>query len=188
METILETDRLLLRKLTQADMDSLKRTLQDPIAMTYYEGAFSEEECQAWLKRMLERYEKEGIGLWAVIRKDTQEFIGQCGLTWQDWKGKKVLEVGYLFEPRFWHQGFATEAARGCMDYAFEKMNVSEICSIIRDTNLTSQKVALRNGLQPADHFTKFYRGVHMPHTRYVLSRADRTVRQSLPEPDREEK
>lgn len=98
-----------------------------------------------WLNRQFARYDKYGFGLWAVILKETNEFIGQCGLTIQPWKDSEVLEIGYLFERKYWHNGYATEAAIACKRYAFETLGASEICSIIRDTNTASQNVAKRN-------------------------------------------
>jgi len=168
---ILETERLYLRELTQADYHSLSKILQDEDAMYAYEGAFSDAEVQEWLDRQISRYRKWNFGLWAVIHKETDEMIGQCGLTMQPWKGTEVLEIGYLFNRGYWHKGYATEAARACKDYAFEELKADEICSIIRDTNIASQKVAIRNGLILTDTWTKHYRGIDMPHYRYVRHR-----------------
>ncbi|WP_265104736.1 GNAT family N-acetyltransferase [Ruminococcus turbiniformis] len=170
-DIILETERLYLREMRQTDYQSLCRTLQDDIAMYAYEGAFSDAEVHEWLDRQLERYRKWDFGLWAVILKETGEMIGQCGLTMQKWKEKEVLEVGYLFERRYWHNGYATEAARACKEYAFDILKAEEVCSIIRDTNTASQKVAVRNGMVKKDIWTKHYKGVDMPHYRYVAYR-----------------
>ncbi len=168
---ILETERLYLREMNQDDYGSLCRILQDEEAMYAYEGAFSDEEVQEWLDRQTARYQRWGFGLWAVILKETDGMIGQCGLTMQPWKETEVLEIGYLFCRRYWHQGYAAEAAKACKIYAFEKLKADEVCSIIRDTNTASQKVALRNGMTAADCWTKHYRGVDMPHCRYVAQR-----------------
>ncbi len=169
---IIETPRLGLRPLTREDFPALCRTLQDPVAMVAYEGAFSDEEVWDWLDRQLERYARYGnFGLWAVIERASGLFVGQCGLTLQPWKGEAVLEIGYLFQRDRWHRGYATEAARACKAYAFDTLGVAEVCSIIRDTNLPSQRVALRNGMTPRDTMVKHYRGVDMPHTRYAVSR-----------------
>lgn len=81
--------------------------------------------------------------------------IGQCGLTLQEYKGEKVLEIGYLLQKAFWHRGYATEAAEACKQYAFEILNRDEVCSIIRDTNIASQKVARRIGMTKKGGFVK---------------------------------
>lgn len=168
---ILETERLYLREMNQADFDSLCKILQDEETMYAYEGAFSEAEVQEWLARQISRYQRWGFGLWAVVLKETGEMIGQCGLTMQPWKDEEVLEVGYLFQRSYWHKGYATEAAKACKKYAFEVLNADEVCSIIRDTNTASQNVAIRNDMIRTDRWVKHYRGVDMPHYRYVVMR-----------------
>ena len=136
-----------------------------------YEGAFSDAEVQEWLERQILRYQKWNFGLWAVVLKETGKMIGQCGLTMQPWKDDEVLEIGYLFNRNYWHKGYATEAAAACKQYAFDVLKAEEVCSIIRDTNIQSQNVALRNGMTLTDKWTKHYRGVDMPHYRFVVKR-----------------
>lgn len=148
---ILETKRLYLREMNPSDFNSLCRILQDEKAMYAYEGTFSDQEVQEWLDRQIYRYQKWNFGLWAAVLKETDKMIGQCGLTMQQWKDQEVLEIGYLFERPHWHQGYATEAAKACKQYAFEKLNASEVCSIIRDSNTASQNVAMRNGMVMKD-------------------------------------
>ena len=168
---IFETERLFLRELNENDFGALCKIMQDEETMYAYEGAFSDEEVQEWLDRQLSRYREHGFGLWAVVLRETGEVIGQCGLTMQPWKNEEVLEIGYLFQRQFWHNGYASEAAAACKKYAFEVLKADEVCSIIRDTNLPSQKVAERNGMTKADEWTKHYRGVDMPHFRFVAYR-----------------
>lgn len=139
--------------------------------MYAYAGAFCDAEVREWLDRQLARYRKWGFGLWAVVLKESDEPIGQCGLTMQPWKDTEVLEIGYLFNRKFWHQGYATEAAAACKQYAFEVLNAEEVCSIICDMNLPSQNVARRIGMAPVDSWTKHYRGIDMPHDRFVVTR-----------------
>lgn len=96
--------------------------------------------------------------------------IGQSGLTIQPWKQGQVLEIGYLFRRSVWYHGYATEAAQACRHYAFNVLHTDEVCSIIRDT----KRVAQRIGMTVQDHWTKHYRGVDMPHDRYVVQRGAR--------------
>lgn len=161
---ILETQRLILREMTQTDFPNLCKMLRDDEVMYAYEGAYSIDEAQGWLDRQLQRYKEYGFGLWAVVLKETGTMIGQCGLSMQDFNSSKVLEVGYLFQKDYWHHGYASEAAIACKEYAFDKLNATEVYSIIRDTNIPSQNVAKRNGMTCTDKFIKHYRGVDVPH------------------------
>lgn len=171
--TVLETPRLYLRQIDQDDYDALSKILQDEETMYAYNGAFSDAETQAWLDRQIDRYQQYGFGLWAVILKERDEMIGQCGLTMQPWDGRQVLEIGYLFQKAYWHKGYATEAAKACKEYAFTTLHADEVCSIIRDTNTASQNVALRNGMTITDTWIKHYRGEDMPHYRFTVKRED---------------
>ncbi len=165
----LETERLYMRELTQSDFAALCEILQDEDTMYAYEGIFQDSEVQEWLDRQILRYKEWGFGAWAVVLKENGAVIGQCGLTMQPWKEREVLEIGYLFNRNYWHNGYATEAAKACKQYAFEVMKAKEVCSIIRDTNIASQNVALRNGMSREDSWVKHYRGVDMPHYRFTV-------------------
>ncbi len=161
---IFETKRLFLRELNQNDFFDLCEILQDDKVMYAYEGKYSDEEVQNWLDKQIMRYKTDGFGLWAVILRESGEMIGQCGLTLQECKEKKVLEIGYLFKYLYWHFGYATEAAVACKEYAFYKLHSKEVYSIIRDTNTASQNVAIRNGMSITDSLIKNFRGIEMPH------------------------
>lgn len=169
MKTMLETDRLYLRELTFDDFYNLCETLQDALAMYAYEHAFSDDEVHEWLNKQMDRYTKDGFGLWGIIRKDDQKFIGQCGLSIQDIGNDKVIEIGYLLNRKYWHHGYAQECAIACRDYAFHQLHCDKVYSIIRDTNLASKQVAMRCGMSQVDNFTKFYYGVEMPHEIYCI-------------------
>lgn len=89
----------------------------------------------------------------------------------QDCNGKQVLEIGYLFQKAFWHNGYASESAMACKEYAFEKLDADEVFSIIRDTNIASQNVAIRNKMTITDTLIKYFRGVEMPHLVFSIKR-----------------
>ena len=174
-ENILETDRLVLREMTDGNFPALCRMLQDGEVMYAYEHAFSDQEAWDWLRRQQERYRTDGFGLWAVVEKCSGEMVGQCGLTWQELgDGTRVPEVGYLLEKAAWHRGYAAEAARACRDYAMDRLGFGEVYSIIRDNNLASQKVARRNGMRERGSFVKHYYGVDMPHIVFSVRREER--------------
>lgn len=166
---ITETARLTLRALRGEDYDALCAILQDTETMYAYAHAFSDTEVQDWLNNQLRRYREEGFGLWAMVRKADNDLIGQCGITLQDWQGRRVPEIGYLFRRDCWHRGYATEAAAACRDYAFGVLALPTVYSIIRDNNEPSIKVAQRLGMTERGRLVKHYYGMDMPHTVYGL-------------------
>ncbi len=166
---ILSTERLILREITWNDFDDLCEILQDEKTMYAYEHAFSNEEVEQWLNNQLSRYEKYGFGLWAVILKSTGKMIGNIGLTYQKFEDSDILEVGYLLNRNYWHNGYASEAAIACKNYAFNVLKVDKVYSIIRDNNLSSQAVAKRNGMQIVGTQLKHYYNMDMPHLVYMV-------------------
>lgn len=164
---ILETERLLLREISHSDRDDLLQIWGDAEAMRLFPKTLNEQEMTEWIDRNLTRYERYGHGVWAVILKETQQFVGDCGLVIQEVDGAEELEVGYHFKPSFWGHGFAAEAARGCMDYAFNQLNAPRVISMIRPENLPSRRVAERNGLKIEKEI--FWRGYQ--HFVYAIER-----------------
>lgn len=144
---ILTTARLHLREFTVNDADALEAVLGDPIAMQYYPAAFDRKGVEAWIARNLERYRRDGHGLWAMLRKDSDELIGDCGCSLQEVEGRNEVEVGYHVRRDLWGNGYATEAAQACMQYAFTKLGVDRVISLIRPENVQSIRVAEKNGL-----------------------------------------
>jgi RimJ/RimL family protein N-acetyltransferase len=99
------------------------------------------------MDKQLNRYAKNLFGLQALIDKRTNEFIGQCGLLLQEVDGRQEVEVGYHILRKHWGKGYAPEAARLFIDFAFEKNLSNSVISIINSKNIKSQRVAQKNGL-----------------------------------------
>lgn len=145
---VTETDRLCLRAFEQADFERLYAMFNDPLVMRYYVGLKDRDATQGWLERAWRSYEEHGYGLWAVERKDTEEFLGQCGLTAVSIDGRSEIEVGYMFQSDCWGHGYATEAAAACRDLAFTAFGAESVISLIRPENLASRRVAQRLGFE----------------------------------------
>lgn len=145
---ILETARLVLREFRADDVDPLLPVLGDPEAMRFYPAPFKRAGVEAWITRNQERYTRDGFGLWAMVLKSTGEVIGDCGCVLQDVEDRKEIEIGYHARRDLWGKGYATEAARACMQYAFSSLSAPRVVSMIRPKNLSSRSVAEKNGLK----------------------------------------
>lgn len=167
---ILETDRLRLRQWRVGEEAILKTFLGDEQVMYAYEGAFNEEQILNWLEWNLTLYRDKGYGLWVIERKSDGVIIGECGLTDQVIDGKTYLEIGYHLIADAWHQGYMMEAAQAVKNYAFTVLDEKEVVSIVRDTNIPSMNVAIRNGMIVSKRVIKQYRGISMPHYIFKVS------------------
>jgi len=150
MKIILETKRLILRHLVMADLDELYALYQDAEIRRYFpEGVLDYEETKEELEWFLNGHpEYPEYGLWATIHKETGKFIGRCGLLLWEIEGKLEVEIAYLLDKTYWHQGLATEAALGIVRYGFETLNLSRLICLIHPENLASQRIAERIGMK----------------------------------------
>ena len=149
LKPVLETDRLALRKMSLGDLDFVATMLADPQVMRFYPKRYSREESAAWIERQLERYARDGYGLWLVLERETGQPLGQVGLTVQLVDGVAEPEVGYLIHHPFWRRGFASEAAAATRDHAFRDLGLPHVISLILPENRPSQAVARRIGMKP---------------------------------------
>lgn len=147
MNLIIETRRLYLRQLNPKDILNLSLVLSDIDSMKYYPHVFSHEEVALWIERNIERYKKEGFGLWAVIRKTDNKFLGDCGITLQNIDGETLPEIGYHIIKTFCNMGYATEAAEACKKYATEILSLKSIYSYSEIGNKASQRVSEKIGM-----------------------------------------
>lgn len=148
-QVVMETERLLLRKLTSDDLNALVEIYGDPLAMRYFEKVFTRDEIrERFLERNLARYRDHGHGMYAVEGKEDGEFLGLAGANLEEVDGERYIEVGYSFKPAAWGKGYATEAAAACMRYAFVQLGAQRVVSFIDPNNQPSQRVAQRNGLR----------------------------------------
>ena len=168
---ILETPRLTLRELTSSDTDDLFGIIGDADTMTYYPSPFTKEESGNWIAKSIRNYSERGHGLWAVILKAENKFIGQCGITIQDIDGSFVPEIGYHINKHYHKKGFATEASLACLKYGFENLELPEIFIHTWVKNIPSQRVAERSGLIKIKIYDKYISSHDLtwPHIVYSL-------------------
>lgn len=147
MNAVLETSRLFLRELTLGDAEKLSLVLSDPISMRYYPEAFSSGKVRQWILWNVDNYRSHGFGLWAVILKEENELIGDCGITLQNIEGNLLPEIGYHIRNGYCGKGFATEAAKACIDFAFGTAGFDAVYSYMKEDNIPSRRVAEKSGM-----------------------------------------
>lgn len=146
---ILETDRLILRDLVMDDLNDLFALYSDPEIRKYFpEGVLNLEDTREELEWHMNGHPRHPeLGLWATIHKETGKFIGRCGLLPWEIDDQLEVEIAYLLDKSFWHQGLATEAARGLLQYGFEHLKLNRLICLIDPENVASQRVAERTGM-----------------------------------------
>lgn len=137
-----ETERLILRPLTEKDTDAVFALRSDAEMMRFIREPQDLKESQNWIKLVSSRWEKEKIGLGSIIEKSSNKFIGWCGL----WRLMETgeTEIGYAIDKNFWGKGFATEAAARYLRYGFEELNLDKIVAVARQENAASRNVMER--------------------------------------------
>lgn len=169
--TVMETERLIIRKITRKDMGVLLTLMGKPEVMYAWEHGFEKKEVRQWLNRQLARYRKDGYGYFALVLKDGGKFIGQAGLMKNVINGNEAVELGYILDDAYWHNGYATEAAKMCLQYAFAELGMSEVYCSIRPENALSIRVAEAIGMTPCGSHTITYNGKEMPHVLYKVEK-----------------
>jgi len=145
---LLVTPRLLMRPFAESDLDDLAALYANPFVMRYIGRGtiLSRQESLKRLKRMIGDLLADGFGMLAVIERKEKRLVGCCGLRKLD--GSQELELGFLFEERSWGKGFATEAAKEVMRYAFSEMKLGKLVALIHPLNLAARRVLEKLGMK----------------------------------------
>jgi RimJ/RimL family protein N-acetyltransferase len=154
----LETERLVLRKPEHGDLDGYSEMYGDEEVVRYIGGkTLTPDEIPAAIDRLLGHWDRHGLGLFSVIRREDERFVGRVGyLLWdtERWEngvhevleGDLELEIGWAISRAFWSQGYATEAAIACRDHALGELGRDRVISLIAPANVASIRVAEKLG------------------------------------------
>lgn len=145
----LETDRLLLRMFRQSDLDSYADMCADPETMRYIGDGQPQDRPAAWrvMAVIVGHWSLLGYGLWAVEERSSGALVGRVGC-WNP-EGWPDLEIGWTLHRSFWGRGYATEAARAALHFAFTELGRPHVVSLIHPDNARSIRVAERLGERP---------------------------------------
>jgi ribosomal-protein-alanine N-acetyltransferase len=145
----LRTGRLLMRPWRPGDREPFAALNADPEVMRHFPALLSRAESDATIERVQAGFDQHGYGLWAVELLDTGEFIGFTGLQWIPFEAHftPALEVGWRLARGAWGHGYASEAAREAVRFAFTEAGLREIVSMTVPANDRSRAVMRRLGM-----------------------------------------
>lgn len=154
---MLETERLILRKLEETDDERMFLMDSDPEVMKYLGTPVKRREDSQEIIRMIQKqYEENGVGRWAVIEKESGLLIGWCGLKLlkEPINGHvETLDLGYRFIPEFWGKGYAWEAAKATLDYGFNELSANTIYAYADAGNTGSNYILTKMGFENTAEF-----------------------------------
>jgi ribosomal-protein-alanine N-acetyltransferase len=148
-EIFIETPRLILRQLEKEDHEAFIALNQDKDVMGFFPSVLTAAETMSQIERIANHIEQYGYGRFAVERKDNRQFIGFTGLAHATLKSidAPFVEIGWRLSKANWGQGFATEAAKACLDYGFNALGLDEIHSFTAVLNKRSEQVMKKIGM-----------------------------------------
>lgn len=152
MKSVLETERLLLRPLELIDTDGFFEMNNNPNVNKFLRNPITTKiEAEKYIQKIINEYNNNGIGRYAVILKQNNKLIGFSGLKYRSQEEnnhKNFYDIGYRFSEEYWNKGYATEAAIFWIDYGFIKMNLSEIYACAENENSASNKLLKKIGFE----------------------------------------
>jgi RimJ/RimL family protein N-acetyltransferase len=149
----METERLVLRRWSEDDVDALARVFAEPAFWHYpFERGFTREETERFVARQLEHWSIHGFGMWAVEVKDGHALGGYAGLAIPSWLPEVMpaVEVGWRLHPDHWGRGLATECGRASLRYGFEDLGLDRIIAVAMAENVASLRVMEKLGMKKA--------------------------------------
>jgi ribosomal-protein-alanine N-acetyltransferase len=154
----IETERLLLRELELSDIEGMFELDSNPNVHTFVgkKPVKTIEESSAMIENIQQQYAIYGTGRWAVILKETNEFLGWSGIkfiTNEINNHKDFYEIGYRFIEKHWGKGYATEAGKAFMDYAFNEIKAEAVYANADKGNENSRKILEKLGLKYVNSF-----------------------------------
>jgi RimJ/RimL family protein N-acetyltransferase len=151
MQVFLETDRLILRRFTEADVDNLTGLDADPEVMRFITGGVPTSRAEIendFLPAFLSYYERfDGYGFWAAIEKMTGDFLGWFHFRPPPGAAEGEVELGYRLRRSAWGKGYATEGSRALIRKGFTEFGVRRVVASTMTVNQASRKVMEKSGL-----------------------------------------
>ena len=170
----LETERLILRKMTLNDVEAVFAYASDPEVSRYtlWETHRSIEDSRAFLKLTTQKYENGGEPDWGIVYKGNGCLVGVCGLV--NWEAEHArAEIGFVLSREYWGHGFMPEAVRAMFRFGFERMNLNRIEARCIAENAASARVMEKAGMvyEGMLHQREYIKGAYRDIKLYAILR-----------------
>lgn len=153
----LETERTYMRSIEKEDAKNFFDLDSDPEVHRFLgnKPVTHIQQSREIILYILDQYQKYGIGRWAVINKETDEFMGWSGLKFETKlrSNTHYYDLGYRFKKKFWGQGFGTETALASLEYGFSRMELEEISAAADVENAASNAILKKIGMRYVEDF-----------------------------------
>ena len=147
---MIETSRLILRQWTENDIAPFAAINRNEQVMEYFPHRLSYDETCDFYRRITDEFADSGFGLYAVELKETKEFIGYVGFHRFNFEAcfSPGTEIGWRISPEYWNRGYATEAAKACLNYARHENLFDRLYSFTAVCNRRSERVMQKIGMK----------------------------------------
>ncbi|MEZ2238447.1 GNAT family N-acetyltransferase [Microcoleus sp.] len=145
----IETERLLLRKITLNDANDMFEYGSDPLVSQYtmWSTHTSIEDTKSFLRSLTKMYKKRELIDWGIVHKSEQKLIGTCGYV--EWSmNNSRAQIGYALSRKYWNQGYMSEAVSAIIDFGFREMSLNKIEARCAQENIASARVMEKVGMQ----------------------------------------
>ena len=178
--TEIQTERLLLRQWVNDDLEPFAKINADTDVMEYYPDVFTRQQSDVMAAKLINWIEQRGWGFWAVELLEQEQFIGFVGLHEPTYElpVTPCVEIGWRLAKEHWGKGYATEAAKASLEFAFKQLNLDQVYSFATVSNWKSRSVMERlNMINTESNFDHPMIPQHSPLLEHVLYKIENPLR-----------
>ncbi|WP_153399131.1 GNAT family N-acetyltransferase [Chryseobacterium vaccae] len=152
---IFTSTRLGFRNWEEKDVEELYKINSDSRVMEFFPTLLTKNQTIEFIEKMKIQFKKNGFCYFAVEKLENKEFIGFIGLSEQNYEADftQCIDIGWRIKCNEWNQGFATEGAKRCLEYAEKNLNIDKVYSIAPKINIKSEAVMKKIGLEKVKEF-----------------------------------
>ena len=154
-EYIFKSERLGFRKWSDSDLEEFFALNSDEEVMEHFPKTLSKKEVEEFIERLSAQFDKNGYTYFATEVLESKEFIGMIGIAFQEYETQftPAIDIGWRLKKDAWGNGYATEGAKRCLQYAFNELGIDKIIAVCPVNNVKSENVMKKIGMRKIGEF-----------------------------------